>query len=117
MGARTIASAIAIACLSWLAAPATAQDGPSCGARSQPGAPVWLIILDSPSRVHTYAATVKNERVLRRDATTVVFESGRIVTSNVGTVGEFLNSLGWAERKLEIVASFPARRARPRSYG
>ena len=121
MGARTvscaIATAIAIGCLSWVATPATAQDGPSCSNRSQPGAPVFLIVLASPSRVRAYAATVKNEEVIRQDQTTIIFGSGRVVTSDVAAAGEQLNALGWANRKLEIVASFPARRARPRSYG
>ena len=111
----TVAFAIAIGFLTGTTLPAEGQDGPSCGARP-PDTPVWLIILDSPSRVHAYAATVKKERVLRTDATTVVFESGRVVTSNVATVGDHLTSLGWTHRRLEIVASFPARQARPRAY-
>ena len=114
MAAWTVGCAIAIGCLSWAAAPAIAQDGQSCSTR--PTGPVWLIVLDSPGRVQAYAATVKDEEILS-DATTVVFKGGRVVTSDVAAAGEHLNALGWANRKLEIVASFPARRARPRAYG
>ena len=119
MSARTVACAIAAVAigLPWVAAPATAQDGPSCSNRSQPGAAVFLIVLASPSRVRAYAATVKNEEIIRQDETTTIFASGRVVTSDVAAAGEQLNALGWADRKLEIVASFPARRARPRAYG
>ncbi len=117
MTARIAAWTVAIACFCCMADPASAQDGPACGSAAPAATPIWLIVLASPGRVHAYAATVKNEAVLRQDATTVVFSSGRVVTSEVGAVGDHLTSLGWAERPIEIVASFPARGARRRSVG
>ena len=84
---------------------------------SHAGAPVSLFILKSNQKVRDYAGSVKNARVLRRDRTTVVFEDGRVITSDVEAASRHLNALGWSTRKLQIVASFPRRPSGRRSFG
>ena len=81
------------------------------------GAPVSIIVLASPERVQQYAATLRGVRILRRDAQTVVFADGRVVTANLGAASAHLNAVGWATRRIEIVASFPKRSARRASPG
>ena len=78
---------------------------------------VSLIVLASPARVQALAASIPGGRVVRRDAATVIFEDGRVITADVANVGPHLTALGWTERKIEVVASFAARAARPRRYG
>ena len=97
------------------AAPVAAQEGQTCDAGAVRPA-VSLVILASAKKVQELAASVRDVRVLRRDAKTVVFENGRILTADVAAVGEHLNALGWASRRIEVLASFtaapPARSAR-----
>jgi len=95
--------------LLWLASAAGA--GETCEPAST--GPVSLILLQSASAVHELAGALRG-RVITRDATTVVFADGRIISSDVGKVGDHMNALGWSARSIDMMASFPARRARPR---
>ena len=92
---------------------AGAASGESESCESRPTGPVSLILLQSPKAVHELAAALRGT-VRVRDATTVVFEDGRIVSSDVGKVGDHMNALGWSSRSIDMVSSLPARRARPR---
>jgi hypothetical protein len=75
--------------------------------------PVALIILSSGPKVLEYARALKGTVVLR-DAKTVIFRDGRGITADAEAAGRHLNALGWGARRIEIVASFQGRRARPR---
>ncbi len=97
--------------------PAGAQEGALCEAAQGPAPTVSLIVLASPERVHTLAASIRGVAVVRRGEKTVVFEDGRIITADVTSVGGHLAALGWTERKIEVMASFKPRAARPRRYG
>ena len=88
----------------------TAHAGETC---EVPSGPVALIILSSGPKVLAYARTLKGT-VARRDAKTVIFHDGRVVTADVEAAGRHLNDLGWGARSINVVASFPAARARPR---
>ena len=44
----------------------------------------------------------------------VVSRDGRVVSADSGSVNRHLNALGWANQRLEIVASFVSRKPRPR---
>jgi hypothetical protein len=90
---------------------ATAHAGKVCEVPSSSG-PVSLIILASGSKVHAYARTLKGT-VARRDAETVIFHDGRVITADIEAANRHLNDLGWASRSIKVVASFPAPRARP----
>jgi hypothetical protein len=112
---RPLASAIAA--LAWIASGAgpAAADG-SC--RLPPNLPVSLVILQNGQKVRELAASVRDARVVRRDANTVVFDDGRVITSDVSAAGDHLNALGWGDRRIDVAVSFPRRRALPRgSYG
>ena len=89
----------------------SAQTGETCAV---PSGPIALIILASGPKVLTYARTLKG-RVLQHDARTVIFDDGRVITADVESAGAQLNELGWGSRRIDVVASFPAQRARPRS--
>ncbi len=90
----------------------SAHAGQVCEVPSSSG-PLSLIILASGSKVHAYAKTLKGT-VARRDAETVIFHDGRVITSDIEAAGRHLNDLGWGGRRIDVVASFSAPRARPR---
>ena len=93
--------------------PVPAAAGEVCESPPARG-PVSLIILSSGRKVHELAASVKNARILAKDANTVVFDDGRVITADVDGAGEHLNQLGWGGRRIDVAVSFPAQRARPR---
>ena len=92
---------------------ATARADDTC---EVPSGPVSLIILASGAKVHAYARTQKGT-VARRDAETVIYHDGRVITADIEAAGRHLNDLGWGARGIKVVASFPAPRARPRGGG
>ena len=76
------------------------------------------MILPTPDRVRTYAATVKDTSIASQDAATVVFADGRVVTSDVSKASDHINALGWGSRRIDVVASFRLRQgSRPRGFG
>ena len=106
-GALTLVLSLALALGSFT----TAHAGKVCEVPSGSG-PVALIILASGPKVHAYARTLKGT-VARRDAETVIFHDGRVITADIEAAGRHLNDLGWGARGISVVASFPAPRARP----
>ena len=103
---------LAIVTLLVLATPAVAQE--VCDVPPATG-PVSIIILQSSHKVHELAAsTARGASVVARDANTVVFSDGRVITSDVAAATGHLNRLGWGTRHIDVVASFPPRRAVPR---
>ena len=101
------------------ATPARAQGAALCqpGQSGQSGSSVSLVILSSPKKVHELAATIRDAQVLKRDAKTVIFSDGRVVTSDVTSASKHLNELGWGKRSINVMASFKARSRRFRSFG
>ena len=93
--------------------PVPAGAGEVCESPPSRG-PVSLIILTSGRKVHELAASVKDARIVAKDANTVVFDDGRVITADVDGAGEHLNQLGWGGRRIDVAVSFPAKRARPR---
>jgi hypothetical protein len=93
---------------------ARAQTAASCDLSKQ-GGPVSIVVVASKARVQKYAATVRDVRVVRRDANTVVFADGRVITSNVSAASDHINALGWGSRRIELVATSTLRRPRRRS--
>lgn len=87
-------------------------DGATCDVPAYQG-PVSLLILRSAAQVHSFAATVRDANILRRDAQTVVFSDGRVVTADAEAAGQHLNELGWGARRIDLVQAFSSR-ARPR---
>jgi hypothetical protein len=75
--------------------------------------PVALVILASGPKVLAYARKLKGT-VIRRDAQTVIFDDGRVVTADVEAVARHLNAIGWGSRRIDVVAAFAPPRARPR---
>ena len=120
MTEKTIArpACLALAALLLLsgASAARAQESGSCEVVQQTG-PVSLLILASGRKVHDLAATVRDSKVLVRDAHTVVFRDGRIITSDVAAVSDHINALGWEQRSINIVASAAKPKRRPRRRG
>jgi hypothetical protein len=89
---------------------ATAQAGQVCEVST---GPVSLIVLASGAKVHAYARTQEGT-VARRDAETVIFHDGRVITADIAAAGRHLDALGWGSRDVRVVASFPPARARLR---
>jgi hypothetical protein len=94
-----------------VSSPAASQAPGICDPRAGQGS-VSILVVASRQRVREFAASVRDARVVRRDADTVLFEDGRVVTSDVGALGPHLNALGWGHRKIAIVGSFASRRPR-----
>ncbi|MCG8591801.1 MAG: hypothetical protein MJE66_21095 [Proteobacteria bacterium] len=108
---------LAAALLLGLAAPAGAEEGEVCDPGADTG-PVSLIILANGAKVQQLAATVKDTKMVVRDAKTVIFADGRVITADVASAGEHLNKLGWGGRRIDIAVTLPAKRPRLRSsYG
>ena len=98
---------------------ARAQGAALCqpGQSGQSGSAVSLVILSSPKKVHELAASIRDAKILKRDAKTVIFSDGRVVTSDVTSASRHLNELGWGKRSINVMASFKARSRRFRSSG
>ena len=92
-------------------------DSGQSGNSGQSSSAVSLVILSSQKKVQQLAASIKDARVLKRDAKTVIFSDGRVVTSDVTSASRLLNELGWGKRSISVMASFKARSRRPRSFG
>ena len=60
---------------------------------------------------------MKNAQVLVRDRKTVIFDDGRIVSSNPDEVERSLAELGWSKRSLQLVANFRMRKTGRRRLG
>lgn len=90
---------------------AAASAGEVC--EPAPTGAVSVIVLQSASAVQELGSALRGTVILR-DATTVIFRDGRVISSDVAKVGDHLTALGWESRPIEMVASMPARRARPR---
>ena len=73
--------------------------------------PVTVLIVDSERAVKSAAAQYTDEPILHRDAETVIFEDGRVITSKVEDVSHYLNELGWSGRELQLLGSMPRRYA------
>jgi hypothetical protein len=73
--------------------------------------PVAVLVVGSAGAVKSAAAQYAGLPILHRDAETVIFEDGRVITSNVEAVGDYLNELGWSGRELELLGSMPRRYA------
>jgi len=81
-----------------------------CGA---PTTPVLLVLVPSPERVAPAAEGLSRSPALVRSRDTVVFADGRVVTSDLTAASAHLNTLGWAERPIEIAGAGTSRRASP----
>jgi hypothetical protein len=93
--------------------PAFAGANEVCDPGQSRGA-VSLMILKSDAQVHVLAKSLaRGVPMAARDAATVVFQDGRVITSDVESAGRVLNALGWGARRIDVVASFGNRRARP----
>ena len=100
---------LAGAALLLIATPASA--GEVCEAPPS-GGPVSLIILKGPRQVHELAsALARGVPVAARDAATVAFQDGRVITSDAEGASRLLNRLGWGGRPISVVASFAPPRA------
>lgn len=116
MRARTLSRLALAVFLLALAPPAAAQTAEVCSVA--PSGPVSLIVLESGAKVRALAASLHDVTVLRRDAETVIFDDGRVITADVAAAGDHLNALGWGNRSIRFVASFPRRAKRPtRRFG
>lgn len=88
--------------LSILCAGEAQASGQMCG---PPPTPVLLVIVDSKARVPRAAAGLSSTRRLVDTADTVIYADGRAVTSDLGAISGHLNTLGWAERPIEIAGA------------
>ncbi len=89
-------------CATLWAAAANAQTGGMCG---PPDGPVLVVLVESSRQVKEKAGGISRTRVLVNEADTVIFADGRAVTSNLASVSQHLNALGWANRRIEIAGA------------
>jgi hypothetical protein len=113
MPSRILASALLLMPLV-LGDPAPAHANEVCESKPSSRGAVSLIILSSGRKVHELAGSVKDAQVVAKDGETVVFADGRVITSDPEAAGVHLNRLGWSRRRIDVTATFPAKRARPR---
>lgn len=75
------------------------------GICSAPEAPVFIVLVGSAPQVAAAANGLSPTRVLVNTADTVIYSDGRAVTSNLASVSQHLNALGWASRPIEIAGA------------
>jgi hypothetical protein len=105
---------IRITCLA-LAFLAAAEAWASSGMCSAPAPPVLLVLVESKSRVPSAASGLSSARRLVDTADTVIYADGRAVTSDLAAVSGHLNTLGWADRPIEIAGAGTSTRLPPAS--
>ena len=66
-------------------------------------------------RWHRRHAGLSKTPALVSTADTVIYADGRAVTSDLGSVSQHLNELGWASRPIEIVGAGTSTRLPPAS--
>lgn len=71
--------------------------------------PITVLVLPNAQAVRRASSQYADEPVLHRDAETVIFETGRVITSQVETVSDRLNELGWGGRDLQLIGTMPRR--------
>ena len=89
-----------------------AEAAGMCGA---PTGPVLVVLVESAPKVAPAAAGLSKTRVLVNTADTVIYADGRAITSDLGSISEHLNKLGWATRPIEIVGAGTSTRRPPAS--
>jgi hypothetical protein len=110
-------------CCSWLAGsilllavavagPLAAETGGMCGSRSEP---VLIVLVESAPKVRAAATGISKAPVLVNVADTVIYADGRAVTSDLGSISQHLNELGWASRPIEIAGAGTSTRLPPAS--
>lgn len=104
------ALSVAAAASALMGSPSGAQAGEACDTGGGPSS-VSLILVASPGKVQAFARATRGQ-ILRKGSDTVVFTDGRVITSNASSATEHLNALGWADRRIEVAASFAPRRRR-----
>ena len=70
--------------------------------------PVLLIVVGQRENVAAVKRGLRGERLLFESPEALALEPGRIVAARIEDASEVLNTLGWADRPLEIVG--PGRR-------
>jgi len=110
-GMRGAVQCLLVLALAGFAAGAAAQGG-MCG--SSP-APVLVVLVESAPKVHAAAASLSKAPVLVSGADTIIFADGRAVTSDLASISQHLNQLGWASRPIEIAGAGTSTRLPPAS--
>ena len=64
-----------------------------------------MIVVRNAQEVASSAANWPDDPTVLREAETVIFSDGRIVTSDVEGTSSHLNELGWASRRIEFLAA------------
>ena len=97
--------------LAGLAPEASAQGG-MCGSSPEP---VLVVLVESAPKVRAAAAGLSKAPVLVSAADTLIYADGRAVTSDLGSISQHLNRLGWADRPIEIAGAGTSTRLPPTS--
>ncbi|MBW2271866.1 MAG: hypothetical protein JRG96_01240 [Deltaproteobacteria bacterium] len=89
------------------AAPAPASAAaPISGSTCNPSRlPIQMIVVRNAQEVKSSAGNWPDDPTLVREAETVIFSDGLIVTSNVEGTSDHLNDLGWASRRIQFLAA------------
>jgi hypothetical protein len=93
-------------------APGAAAEGGMCGA---PTGPVLVVLVESAPKVAAAASGLSKTRALVNTADTVIYADGRAVTSDLASISQHLNQLGWASRPIEIAGAGTSTRLPPAS--
>ncbi len=85
--------------------PAPAPEPISGGSCDPSRLPIQMIVVRNAQEVKSSAGNWPDDPTLVREAETVIFSDGLIVTSDVEGTSSHLNELGWASRRIEFLAA------------
>jgi hypothetical protein len=83
-------------------APRAEAQGGMCGPSPDP---VLVVLVASAPKVAPAAAGLSKAPALVSTADTVIYADGRAVTSDLASISQHLNQLGWASRPIEIAGA------------
>jgi hypothetical protein len=83
-------------------APGAAAEGGMCGPSPEP---VLVVLVESAARVAGAASGISKTPVVVSTADTIIYADGRAVTSDLASISQHLNALGWAVRPIEIAGA------------
>jgi hypothetical protein len=112
MGRSLRCLVVLVSSLAGFAVSAGAQAGGMCGPSPEP---VLLVLVASAPKVAPAAVGLSKAPRLVSTADTVIYADGRAVTSDLASISQHLNELGWASRPIEIAGAGTSTRLPPTS--
>ncbi len=96
--------ALALGCAGPAPLPSVDMAGGQCEAGSGGSGGITVLLVKNPKKVQEYKASMAklNNPAIAGDRHTMIFADGRMVTTSLERVGDWVNELGWSSRPISI---------------